>query len=298
MQSVIETNLPSLKPYARGKVRDIYDLEDKLLIVASDRISAFDFVLPTPIPEKGKVLSQISKFWFEYFAEGVPNHFLSDEIETYIGKSVSKDELESLKGRSMIVRKAKRLNIECIIRGYLSGSAWKEYKETGKVCEINIGKNLKESDKLKEPIFTPSIKSMSGHDINITEEQVVNNEGADITKQIKEKSLLLYEKAAKYTEKQGIILADTKFEFGILDNKVILIDEALTPDSSRFWDKSKYAPGKSQESYDKQYVRDYLESIKWSKEPPIPELPAEIVTRTREKYLEAFRKITLKKDLA
>ncbi|MFH0807308.1 MAG: phosphoribosylaminoimidazolesuccinocarboxamide synthase [Elusimicrobiota bacterium] len=297
MNSVIETNLPSLKAYARGKVRDIYDLEDKLLIVASDRISAFDFVLPTPIPDKGKVLSQISKFWFEYFSESVPNHYLSDDLQAYLGNALSKEELEPLKGRSMIVKKAKRLNIECIIRGYLSGSAWKEYRETGKVCEIDIGKNLKESDKLEEPIFTPSIKSMSGHDINITEEQVVNNEGAEITKLIKEKSLLLYEKASKYTEKQDIILADTKFEFGILDDKIILIDEALTPDSSRFWDKNKHAPGKSQESYDKQFVRDYLESIKWNKEPPIPELPAEIVDRTREKYLEAFRKITLKKDL-
>jgi len=291
MDSVISTDLKSLKAFAKGKVRDIYDLDDKLLIVASDRISAFDFVLPTPIPDKGKVLTQISIFWFNFFKASVPNHFLSEDIEKFLGNKLSKDEISMLKGRSMIVTKAKRLNIECIIRGYLSGSAWKEYRETGKVCEINIGTGLKESDRLSEPIFTPSIKSMSGHDINITEEQVINNEGAEVTRQIKEKSMLLYDKACKYAEKYGIIIADTKFEFGELNGKIILIDEALTPDSSRFWDKSKYAPGKGQESFDKQFVRDYLESIKWNKEPPVPELPADIVNKTSEKYLEAFKKI-------
>ncbi|OGS19860.1 MAG: phosphoribosylaminoimidazolesuccinocarboxamide synthase [Elusimicrobia bacterium RIFOXYA2_FULL_39_19] len=296
MSTVLETNI-SLKPFARGKVRDIYDLDDKLLIVASDRISAFDYVLPTPIPDKGKVLTQISVFWFNFFKASVPNHLLTTDLKKDLGKILTQKDLEALEGRSMLVKKAKRINIECIIRGYISGSAWKEYKETGKVCEMNVGANLKESDKLSEPIFTPSIKSMSGHDINITEEQVVNNEGAEITKQMKEKSMLLYKKAAEYAEKLGIIIADTKFEFGTIDGKVILIDEALTPDSSRFWERSKYEPGKSQESYDKQYVRDYLESIKWNKQPPVPELPENIVAGTREKYLEAFRKITQKAQL-
>jgi len=296
LSTVLETNI-SLKPFARGKVRDIYDLDDKLLIVASDRISAFDYVLPTPIPDKGKVLTQISVFWFNFFKASVPNHLLTTDLKKDLGKILTQKDLEALEGRSMLVKKAKRINIECIIRGYISGSAWKEYKETGKVCEMNVGANLKESDKLSEPIFTPSIKSMSGHDINITEEQVVNNEGAEITKQMKEKSMLLYKKAAEYAEKLGIIIADTKFEFGTIDGKVILIDEALTPDSSRFWERSKYEPGKSQESYDKQYVRDYLESIKWNKQPPVPELPENIVAGTREKYLEAFRKITQKAQL-
>jgi len=286
-----ETDLKGIPLFFRGKVRDIYDLDDKLLIVSTDRISAFDYVLPTPIPDKGKILNQISVFWFNYLRDIIPNHLITATTEEFPEFLHSLREFSVLCERSMLVKKARRVNVECVIRGYLSGSAWKDYQETGSVCGIKLPEGLKESDKLPEPIFTPAIKAMSGHDINITEQQVIDNEGYEVAKMIKEKSLELYEKASKYAEGHDIIIADTKFEFGKVGEEIILIDEVLTPDSSRFWDKEKYEPGKPQESFDKQFVRDYLESIGWNKQPPVPELPPEIVEKTRQKYLEAYHRL-------
>ncbi len=273
-------------------MRDIYALDDKLLIVATDRISAFDFILPTAIPDKGKILTQISLFWFNYLRDITVNHLITAEINEYPEILRTLPEAEILRERSMLVKKTQRLNVECVVRGYLSGSAWKEYKENGSVCGIKLPEKLKESDKLPAPIFTPAIKAMSGHDINVSEQQVIDNEGYEVAKILKEKSLELYLKATKYAEERGIIIADTKFEFGKLENEIILIDEIFTPDSSRFWDKKKYQPGKAQDSFDKQFVRDYLESINWNKEPPVPELPIKIVEKTSEKYREAYHRLT------
>ncbi|HAM38713.1 MAG TPA: phosphoribosylaminoimidazolesuccinocarboxamide synthase [Elusimicrobia bacterium] len=275
-----------------GKVRDVYKVgEDKLLIVATDRISCFDFILPTLVPDKGKILTKISVFWFNYLKDIIENHLISSDINE-ISKIIPNDIAKDLGGRSMLVKKGKRVDIEVIIRGYLSGSAWKEYQKSSSVCGIKLPMGLKESEKLPEIIFTPSTKAPDGeHDINITEKEAEKIAGKDIIKIIKEKSILIYKKASEYALSKGIIIADTKFEFGIVDGKVILIDEIFTPDSSRFWDKEKYLPGKSQENFDKQFVRDYLISINWNKQPPVPELPKDIVDKTKARYLEVQRRL-------
>ncbi len=276
-----------MKLIYQGKVRDVYEVDqDKLLIVATDRISAFDYVLATPIPDKGKILTQISLFWFDYVKDIVDNHLIAS---TFNPPGM---DANLFKDRSMLVKKAKRIDLECIVRGYISGSGWKEYQKQGSICGIKLPENLRESDKLPETIFTPSTKAPDGeHDINISEEEAIKIVGKDIFQKVKEKSIAVYEKATHYAETKGIIIADTKFEFGVVDNKIILIDEMLTPDSSRFWEKQKYTPGKSQDSFDKQFVRDYLEQIKWNKQPPVPSLPDDIVQKTREKYLEAQKRI-------
>jgi phosphoribosylaminoimidazole-succinocarboxamide synthase len=283
-----ETHFAGLEPSARGKVRDIYDLGDKLLIVATDRLSAFDVILPTPIPDKGRVLTQLSLFWFDLFKDVIPNHVLSaDHFPAPF--DAHRDELA---GRSMIVRKTQPLPVECVVRGYLSGSGWKDYLATGMLCGIELPPALRESDRLPAPIFTPSTKAAASHDENISFEQVISMIGEELARQVRAVSIDLYQRAAAYAEPRGIILADTKFEFGLLDGELIWIDEAFTPDSSRFWPAAQYHPGGPQPSFDKQFVRDYLERIRWPKIPPGPELPAEVVAATREKYLEAFRILT------
>ena len=285
MKVLKETQFAGLVPSARGKVRDIYDLGDQLLIVATDRLSAFDVILPTPIPDKGRVLTQLSLFWFDLLKDVVPNHVLSaTDFPAPFDKF--KDELA---GRSMIVRKTQPLPIECVVRGYLSGSAWKDYRATGKICGIALPAGLRESDRLPEPIFTPATKAATGHDENIPFEQAAALIGKELAEKVRAVSLEIYRRAAAYAEPRGVILADTKFEFGLLNNGLIWIDEALTPDSSRFWPAAQYNPGGPQPSFDKQFVRDYLEQIHWPKTPPGPELPAEVVAATRAKYREAFR---------
>jgi len=280
-----ETNFAGLAPSARGKVRDIYDLGDRLLIVATDRISAFDVVMATAIPDKGRVLTQLSLFWFNLLKDAIPNHILSStDFPSPFDKF--KDELA---GRSMIVRKTQPLPIECVARGYISGSGWKEYLATGAVCGIKLPPGLRESDKLPEPIFTPATKAASGHDENISFERASAMIGAEIAEKARSITLDLYRRAGAYAAPRGILLADTKFEFGLLDGQLIWIDEALTPDSSRFWPASGYHPGGAQRSFDKQFVRDYLERIRWPKTPPGPDLPPEVVAATRDKYREAFR---------
>jgi phosphoribosylaminoimidazole-succinocarboxamide synthase len=284
------TEFKSLTLQGRGKVRDIYDLGDRLLIVATDRISAFDVVMPNPIPDKGRILTQLSRFWFDLTKEVVPNHIISAEVEDY--PKDCRPYWEMLKDRSMLVVKANVLPIECVVRGYLSGSGWEEYKKTGEVCGIPLAKGLLESSKLEEPIFTPATKAEMGlHDENITFEKVENIVGKNRAKKLRSLSLAIYKKARDFAEGKGIIIADTKMEFGIKDKKLLLIDELLTPDSSRFWPKDGYRPGGPQKSFDKQFLRDYLLSIKWDKSPPAPQLPEEIVTRTREKYLEAYERL-------
>jgi phosphoribosylaminoimidazole-succinocarboxamide synthase len=284
------TEFNSLKLKGRGKVRDIYDLGDRLLIVATDRVSAFDVVMPNPIPDKGRVLTQLSKFWFNLTKEIVPNHLISAEVKDY--PEECRPYQEMLKDRSMFVVKTDVLPIECVVRGYLSGSGWEEYKKTGEVCSIGLPKGLVESSKLGEPIFTPATKAEMGlHDENITFEKVEKIVGKDLAKRLKSLSLAVYKKARDFAEGRGIIIADTKMEFGIKDGKLLLIDELLTPDSSRFWPKDDYRPGGSQKSFDKQFLRDYLLSIKWDKNPPAPQLPEEIIQKTREKYLEAYEKL-------
>lgn len=280
-----ETHFAGLTPAARGKVRDIYDLGDKLLIVATDRLSAFDVILPTPIPDKGRVLTQLSLFWFNLLKEVIPNHFLSaTDFPAPFG--AYRDELE---GRSMVVRKAQPLPIECVVRGYVSGSGWKDYCAAGKICGIALPPNLRESGRLPEPIFTPATKAATGHDENISFEQATALVGKSLAERVRSVSLEIYRRAAAYAEPRGILLADTKFEFGLLNNQLLWIDEALTPDSSRFWPASLYNPGGPQPSFDKQFVRDYLERIRWPKTPPGPVLPPEVVAATRAKYREAFR---------
>lgn len=280
-----ETQFAGLTPAARGKVRDIYDLGDKLLIVATDRLSAFDVILPTPIPDKGRVLTQLSLFWFNLLKDVIPNHVLSaTDFPAPFDKF--KDDLA---GRSMIVRKTQPLPIECVVRGYVSGSGWKDYRATGKICGVTLPAGLRESDRLPEPIFTPATKAASGHDENISFEQAASLIGKDLAERVRAVSLEIYRRAAAYAEPRGVILADTKFEFGLLNSELIWIDEALTPDSSRFWSAAQYSPGGPQASFDKQFVRDYLERMRWPKTPPGPELPPEIVAATRAKYREAYR---------
>ncbi|MCC6964540.1 MAG: phosphoribosylaminoimidazolesuccinocarboxamide synthase [candidate division Zixibacteria bacterium] len=296
MESVLQTEMPDVKLFARGKVRDVYDLDDRLLIVATDRISAFDYVLPDAIPGKGKVLTRMSLFWFEYTKNVVPNHFLTANVDEY-PEPVRKYR-DQLEGRSMLVRKAERIDIECVVRGYISGSLWKDYQEKLKtgdttVLGFHFAKDLKESQKFDEPIFTPATKEESGHDINIAFEEMAGMVGIDLAAKLRQVSKQIYLQAANYCESRGIILADTKFEFGIHDGRLILIDEILSPDSSRFWPKDKYQIGRGQESFDKQYVRDYLLTCGWDRNSQPPHLPADIINGTRQRY-EEIEKILLK----
>ncbi len=296
-KALIKTDIKEFPLYAKGKVRDIYDLKDKLLIIATDRISAFDVVLPNGIPGKGKILNRMSLFWFELVKEIVDNHLIASEVKDY-PKELHKYR-DILEDRSMLVKKARRIDVECVVRGYISGSLWKEYKEkkdsavNGKVelLGFNFPDKLEESDKLPFPIFTPATKAESGHDENISFEEMKEKLGASLSEYLKEKSLEIYQKCSDYAEKKGIIIADTKFEFGLYGEKIILIDEILSPDSSRFWPKLTYSPGRSQESFDKQFVRDYLLEISWDKKPPAPELPEEIILKTKEKYQEALKRL-------
>jgi phosphoribosylaminoimidazole-succinocarboxamide synthase len=290
-QAVIETNIEALNLIQRGKVRDIYDLGDHLLMVATDRISAFDVVMPNPIPEKGKILTQISLFWFEIMKPVLPNHVISANVDDY--PEICRPYSEILRERSMLVKKAEPLPIECIVRGYISGSGWNDYQVSGSVCGIKLPEGLKESDKLPEPVFTPSTKADSGlHDVNIDFEKTVEKIGKPLAEKVRTLSLEIYNKGADLAYKKGIIIADTKFEFGLLDDDLILIDEVLTPDSSRFWPQPSYKPGGTQKSFDKQYLRDYLLSINWNKKPPAPSLPQNVINNTRNKYLEAFQQLT------
>lgn len=287
---ITEVNLTGIERYAKGKVRDVYSLGDKLLIVATDRISAFDYILATGIPDKGRVLTQLSIFWFDFLRDVVPTHFLTADVDQY--PAPLPDFRDQLEGRSMLVRRARMVEIECVARGYLSGSGWKEYRESGTVCGIPLPPGLKESDRLPEPIFTPSTKAQTGHDINIAFDQVVSIVGADLAKRLRDLTLDIYSRAAKYAESRGILIADTKFEFGFVGDELVLGDEVLTPDSSRFWPFETYQPGGPQNSFDKQYVRDYLESIHWNKQPPAPPLPEEVAAKTSAKYRQAYRALT------
>ena len=280
--------IPGLPLFRRGKVRDVYDLGDRLLIVTTDRISAFDVVLPTPIPGKGAVLTQLSLFWFGLLEDVVPNH-LDRSGRAVPGLAGHEADLD---GRSMIVEKTRPFPVECVVRGYVAGSAWKDYKATGKVCGIELPRGLRESDRLEEPVFTPSTKAEEGHDENISFERMKEIVGGDRAAELRDLTLDLYTRARAHAESRGIILADTKLEFGEKDGRVVWIDEAFTPDSSRFWPQDGYRPGQAQPSFDKQFVRDYLESIAWDKRPPAPPLPADVVSRTREKYVEAFARLT------
>ena len=291
MPALIETELAPLTLYARGKVRDLYAVGEHLLLVATDRISAFDHVLATGIPGKGKVLTQLSLFWFKFLEDIVPNHLITADVDRYPEELAAyRDELE---GRSMLVKRAQMFPVECVVRGYLSGSGWKDYKAAGAVCGIQLPAGLCESDRLPEPIFTPASKSLDGeHDINISFDEMISRVGAHNAERLRDLTLAIYKKASAYAEQRGVILADTKFEFGVAAEGIILADEVLTPDSSRFWLRDQYNPGGPQPSFDKQFVRDYLESIHWNKQAPAPGLPPNVVTRTQEKYLEAFRLLT------
>jgi len=288
---LLHTNIPKLELHVSGKVRDVYDLDrEHLLFVATDRISAFDYVLATGIPYKGQVLTQISLFWFDFLRDIVPNHLVTADVDRY-PESV-RNYSDQLRGRSMMVLRADMIPVECVVRGYLSGSAWKEYKTGGSVCGIHLPSGLKESDRLPEPIFTPAIKATTGHDENIPFEKMVEIAGADVSVELQTLSLRIYSAAAEYAREQGILIADTKFEFGRTPKGITLADEVLTPDSSRFWPADQYQPGRAQDSYDKQYVRDYLEEIHWTKQPPAPALPVEVVRKTSDKYLEAYQRLT------
>jgi len=288
---LLQADIPELQLYASGKVRDIYKVDaNHLLFVASDRISAFDYVLATGIPNKGRVLTQLSLFWFDFLSDIVPNHMATAEMREYPAEL--QKYADQLRGRSMLVVSADMVTIECVVRGYISGSGWKEYKNTGSVCGIVLPAGLRESDKLPEPIFTPAIKATSGHDENISFERMVELAGRELSEELRDLSIRIYRKAADYAETRGIIIADTKFEFGKTPKGLVLADEVLTPDSSRFWPMDKYHPGGAQESFDKQYVRDYLESIQWNKQPPAPGLPPEVAAKTSEKYIEAYTQLT------
>ncbi len=291
---LLHTDFPDLTLHASGKVRDVYSIDEKqLLFVASDRISAFDYVLATGIPHKGRVLNQISLFWFEYLSDIVPNHLITADVDKY--PAPARKYADQLRGRSMLVRRAEIFPVECIVRGYISGSAWKEYKATGKVSGISLPAGLKESDAFPEPIFTLSTKATSGHDENISFDQMCEIVGVESASHLRDLTLRIYKKAAAYARQRGIIIADTKFEFGRTPQGITLADEVLTPDSSRFWPADKYEPGRAQDSYDKQYVRDYLERIHWNKQPPAPALPPDVARRTSEKYLEAYFQLTGRK---
>jgi phosphoribosylaminoimidazole-succinocarboxamide synthase len=284
---ILQTNFPGLKLRGRGKVRDIYEVGDRLLIVATDRLSAFDVVFPTPIPDKGRVLTQVSMFWFEKLAGVIPNHVIS--ASNFDGELAAYARV--LEGRAMLVRRTEPVPIECVVRGYISGSGWKDYQKTGAICGIPLPAGLRESDRLPNPIFTPSTKATTGHDENISFEETVARIGRPLAERLRDTSLTIYQRAAEHAAARGIILADTKFEFGLLGDELIWIDEALTPDSSRFWPADQYVPGKSQPSFDKQYVRDYLEKIGWNKQPPAPALPPEVVVATQQKYKEAYQRV-------
>jgi phosphoribosylaminoimidazole-succinocarboxamide synthase len=288
---LVDTRLPGRSPSTKGKVRDVFDLGETLLMVATDRISAFDYVLGSGIPDKGKVLTQLSAFWFARTTDIVANHVLTLALSDYPAEL--RAHADQLEGRSMIVRKTTPVPLECVARGYLAGSGWKEYVATGEVCGIPLPAGLRESDRLPEAIFTPATKASSGHDINISEAQAADLVGTPLVTRLKALTLALYTAGAAYAESRGILLADTKFEFGHTpEGELIHIDEAMTPDSSRYWPLASYAPGGPQQSFDKQFVRDYLESIHWNKQPPVPSLPEDVVLRTREKYVEAFRRLT------
>jgi phosphoribosylaminoimidazole-succinocarboxamide synthase len=287
---VKQTELPGTRQVAQGKVRDIFEVGEQLLIVATDRLSAFDVVLPDPIPDKGKVLTQLSKFWFDRFGELVPNHVVETEAAKFPASLAA--HREQLEGRAMLVRRAKPLPVECVVRGYLAGSGWNDYQKTGAVCGIRLPAGMKQAEKLPEPIFTPSTKATTGHDENITQDQAAALVGADVARQVRDVSLGIYQRAAEYALGRGIIIADTKFEFGLYEGKLMWIDEALTPDSSRFWSVAEYKVGMSPPSFDKQFVRDYLLSTKWDKTPPAPNLPAEVIKGTSDRYREAYRLIT------
>jgi phosphoribosylaminoimidazole-succinocarboxamide synthase len=288
---LLQTDFADLQLHASGKVRDVYRLgDDHLLFIATDRISAFDYVLGTGIPHKGRVLSQISLFWFDFLSDIVPNHLITAEVEQY--PQAVRKYADQLRGRSMLVQRAEMFPVECVVRGYISGSAWKEYEATGKVCGIELPRGLRESDAFAEPIFTPATKAVSGHDENISFEQMSNIVGSEDATNLRDITLNIYKKAAAYARQRGIIIADTKFEFGRTARGITLADEVLTPDSSRFWPADKYAPGRLQESYDKQFVRNYLEEIRWNKLPPAPALPLEVALRTSEKYVDAYSQLT------
>jgi len=288
---ILQTDFPDLPLRASGKVRDVYQLDDqRLLFIATDRISAFDYVLATGIPHKGRVLTQISLFWFDFLSDIVPNHVITADVDGY--PEVLKKYADQLRGRSMIVQRAEMFPVECVVRGYISGSAWKEYRATGSVCGIALPAGLRESEAFPEPIFTPATKAVTGHDENISFAKMCEILGAETSSHLREISLRIYNMAAGYARQRGIIVADTKFEFGRTAKGITLADEVLTPDSSRFWPAATYEPGRGQESYDKQYVRDYLEEIHWNKQPPAPALPAEVANRTSKKYLDAYLQIT------
>ena len=288
---LLETRVNGIAPHRRGKVRDIYEIGDALLMIATDRISAFDYVLGSGIPDKGKVLTQLSAFWFERTRGIVPNHVITTDVDDY--PAPLRRDAETLRGRSMLVTRTEPIPVECVARGYLSGSGWKEYVATGSVCGIPLPAGLRESDRLPAPIFTPASKAQSGHDINISEDEAGRIVGHELIARLKALTLDLYATGVAHADTCGIILADTKFEFGRLaDGGILLIDEVMTPDSSRYWPRDQYAPGGPQPSFDKQFVRDYLESIRWNKQPPVPSLPDEVVTRTREKYVDAYRRLT------
>lgn len=287
---LLETSIPYLKLHNKGKVREIFEIDGNLLLVATDRISAFDVILPNGIPHKGKVLTQMSEFWFELLGELTENHLITTSIDEI--DKITEEDRDLLRGRSMLVKKVDVIPVECIVRGYIAGSGWKDYKKNNAICSISLPGDLKESDKLPEPIFTPSTKAESGHDENISFEEAVNITGRELAEEIRQKSIAIYKKASEYALTKGIIISDTKFEWGKYGDKVILIDEVLTPDSSRFWPMECYSPGKPQPSFDKQFVRDYLESCGWDKNPPPPSLPEDIIRTTSEKYLEAYTKLT------
>jgi phosphoribosylaminoimidazole-succinocarboxamide synthase len=292
-KAVTQTDLPGVPLFRRGKVRDVYDLGENLLIIATDRISAFDVIMPNGIPDKGKVLTQMSLFWFDFTKDIVANHIVSVDVDKYPASLRKYSEL--LRGRSMLVHKAEPYPVECVARGYLAGGGWKEYQETGKVCGIALPAGLKQADKLDTTIFTPATKADSGHDENVPFEQAVEMVGLAEMNRMRELTITIYEKARKYAKQRGIIISDTKFEFGGTSDGIILIDEVLTPDSSRFWPTSTYKPGTSPDSFDKQFVRDYLETLDWNKTPPAPPLPDEVVMKTRKKYIEAYELLTGKK---
>jgi phosphoribosylaminoimidazole-succinocarboxamide synthase len=288
--TLTQTNFPEVRPYARGKVRDVYEAGNRLLFVATDRISAFDHVLASGIPDKGRVLTQLSIFWFEFLRDVIPTHFLTADVSAY--PPPFNRYAEQLEGRSMLVKRGRMVEIECVARGYLAGSGWKEYRQQGTVCGIPLPGGLRESDKLPEPIFTPATKAQTGHDENISFERMVLIVGEDLSKRLRDLTLDIYSRAANYAAGRGIIIADTKFEFGFDGDELILADEVLTPDSSRFWPAETYKPGGAQASFDKQYVRDYLESIRWDKNPPAPGLPQEVALETSRKYKQAYRVLT------